>query len=251
MNGIVIKSIAGLREKPARAQSQAVRHAAWGLINRKPRWSLSWRGWLLTLFACAALGGIALFTVYPFLAVTHREPTNVLVVEGWVNQATMRVAANEIRNGSYQQVFTTGCPVEGLGGYVSDYSTAANVGAGLLRNAGVPDELIRPVPSRVSGRDRTYNSAIALKNWLREHTVSVQAVNVLTEGAHARRTRLLFQEALGKDVAVGIISVPSPDYDTNHWWRYSAGVREVLGETIAYVYARFFFWPQHSEKIPE
>lgn len=204
---------------------------------------------MLALFACAAFGTILLLTIYPFLAVTHRESTNVLVVEGWVNRNAMDVAAKEIRNGSYQEVFITGGPVEGLGGYINDYSTAANVGAGLLRKAGVPDELIHPVPSRVSGRDRTYNSALALRNWLREHAVSLRTVNVLTEDAHARRTRLLFQEALGKDVAVGIISVSSPDYDTKRWWRYSEGVREVVGETIAYVYAKFFFWPQHGENV--
>ncbi|MGZ5507333.1 MAG: hypothetical protein ACXWKH_13220, partial [Limisphaerales bacterium] len=53
----------------------------------------------------------------------------------------------------------------------------------------------------------------------------------------------LVREAFGNDVKVGIISVPSPDYDADHWWRYSEGVREVLDETIAYIYAKFFFWP--------
>ena len=28
-------------------------------------------------------------------------------------------------------------------------------------------------------------------------------------------------------------------YERRHWWRVSEGVREVLGETIAYIYARF------------
>ena len=68
-------------------------------------------------------------------------------------------------------------------------------------------------------------------------------MNVLTEEAHARRTWLLFQEALGKDVQVGVISVPNPDYDASHWWLYSDGVRDVIAETIAYIYAKFFFWP--------
>jgi len=68
----------------------------------------------------------------------------------------------------------------------------------------------------------------------------------MTEDMHARRTRLLFEEALGKSITVGIIAVPNPDYDARRWWRYSDGVREVIGESIAYIYARFFFYPSVS-----
>jgi hypothetical protein len=71
-------------------------------------------------------------------------------------------------------------------------------------------------------------------------------MNILTEEAHSRRTWLLFQEAFGRNVQVGIISVPNPDYDTNHWWRYSDGVRDVVGEAIAYIYAKFLFWPGNA-----
>jgi hypothetical protein len=46
---------------------------------------------------------------------------------------------------------------------------------------------------------------------------------------------------------VGIISVPDPDYDASHWWRSSDGVREVLDEGIAYIYAKFFFWPPKAK----
>ena len=54
---------------------------------------------------------------------------------------------------------------------------------------------------------------------------------------------LLYQKALGKNVTVGIIAVSNPDYDPKDWWRYSDGVREVIGESLAYIYARFFFYP--------
>ena len=73
--------------------------------------------------------------------------------------------------------------------------------------------------------------------------MEVTAFNLLTEAAHARRTRLLYQEAFGEGVKIGIIAVPNPDYDAGHWWRYSEGVREVLGESIAYLYAKFLFHP--------
>jgi hypothetical protein len=71
----------------------------------------------------------------------------------------------------------------------------------------------------------------------------VYSINVLTAGAHARRTRLLYQKALGRNVTVGIIAASNPDYNPKQWWRYSDGVREVIGESIAYIYAKFFFYP--------
>ncbi len=233
-------------EKKSEPEKIPVRRAVWGLFDHKPRWSLSWRGKLLFIFAVIVIGTVTFFTIQPFLSVTNRETTSVLVVEGWIHGSAMGDAANEFKTGGYDKVYTTGGPVGGLGGYVSDYSTAASVGAGLLRQAGVPGELVQMVPSRVSGRDRTYASAVALKNWFETNHIAPKAINVLTEGAHARRTRLLFQEAFGKDVKVGIISVPNRDYDPKHWWHYSEGVREVLGESIAYVYARFLFSPSKA-----
>jgi len=44
----------------------------------------------------------------------------------------------------------------------------------------------------------------------------------------------------------GIIAVSNPDYDPKQWWRYSDGVREVTGESIAYIYTKFFFYPSAS-----
>jgi hypothetical protein len=229
----------------------SVRPAAWGLFNRKARWGLSWRGRLIAFLLCIVAGVTTLFTIHPFLSPSHRENTDILVVEGWVNLHIMRVAAEEITAGHYRHVFTTGGPVEGMGGYVNDYNTAASVGAGLLRKVGVSDDILQMVPSRISGRDRTYSSAVALKNWFHEHNVSVHAINVLTEGPHARRTRLLFQKAFGKEVKVGIISVASPDYDSKHWWRCSEGVRQVVGETIAYIYAKLLFSPSKNQDTIE
>jgi hypothetical protein len=136
----------------------------------------------------------------------------------------------------------------GNGGYVSDFNTSASVGAELLKKTGLPGKCIQMVPSHISGRDRTYSSAVALRDWFHEHNATVPSINVLTEGTHARRTQLLFQQAFGSGVTVGIISIPDPDYDAKHWWRTSEGVRDVLDESIAYLYAAIFFHPpeKHS-----
>jgi len=214
-----------------------------GILTRKERWGLSWRGWLILALLAGSNAGLLLFSVQPFLAETHRVNTNLLVVEGWIHEYAIRAAVKEFGDGSYQRVFTTGGPVAGSGGYINDYNTSASVGADLLKKYGLSDESVQMVPSRIMDRDRTYGSAVALRNWFREHNLAVRGINVLTEDVHARRTRLLFHKALGNDINVGIIAVPNPDYDSRHWWRYSAGVKDVVSEVASYMYARLLFYP--------
>ncbi len=216
-----------------------------GIFTRKERWGLSWRGRLTVVLIILLAGWSFLWGIYPFLAVTYRVDAEFLVVEGWVHPLSIHRAVEEFRTGSYQLTFVTGGPVEGMGGYTNDYNTAASVGADLLKGAGLPSRLVQMVPSRVMSRDRTYSSATALRDWFHEHHLSVHGINVVTEGVHARRTRLLFQEAFGDRVLVGVIATSNPDYDTTHWWRYSQGVRDVISETIAYVYARAVWLPVH------
>lgn len=187
--------------------------------------------------------GIWLFGVYPFFAITERVDARVLAMEGWVDLYAVKVAAEEFKAHGYERVFTTGGPVQGMGGYTNDYNTAASVGAGRLRAAGLPANVVQMVPSRMITRDRTYTSAVALRTWCEENKVALTSINVVTADVHARRTRLLFQKALGSSVNVGIISVPHPDYDARRWWKYSQSVRSVMGECIAYAYARLIFVP--------
>jgi uncharacterized SAM-binding protein YcdF (DUF218 family) len=231
------------------ASSGQASQKLWGILRRKERWGFSWRGRLILALLGFLTAVLILLNVQPFLAETRRVNANVLVVEGWIHEYAIRAAEKEFETARYERVFTTGGPVTGIGHYVNDYQTSASVGADLLKNAGVPSHFVQMVPSRVMDRDRTYGSAVALREWLHEHNMLVHSINVLTEDAHARRTRLLFEKALGKNVTVGIIAVPSPDYDARRWWRYSEGVKDVGSEAFAYIYARFFFHPSEPPRI--
>jgi hypothetical protein len=214
-----------------------------GCIVRKERWGVSWAFCLVAASFLFLAVCLLIVNLHSFLAVTHRVDTKILVVEGWTDIYGVTAAVNEFKSGNYDHLLTTGGPVEGMGTSSAIYDTEAWQSAGSLRKAGLPANKVQSVPSVFVGRDRTYNSALALRAWLLTNAPAVDKINVLTEDAHARRTRLLFQEALGPDIQVGIISVPNPDYDATHWWRYSEGVREVIDESIAYLYSKFFFWP--------
>ncbi len=209
----------------SRLAPAAPRRALWGLLDRKERWSLSWRGRLVLASALLLVGALVLKGVYPFLAITHRVNANILVVEGWIHEYAIRAAVKEFQSNQYQRV---------------------SVGADLLKKWGLPDERLEMVPSRVMDRDRTYGSAVALRNWFLDHNMAVSGIDVVTEDVHARRTRLLFQKAFGKDVQVGIIGVANVDYPANRWWHYSQGLKNVVSEFAAYLYARLLFFPSEQ-----
>ena len=215
----------------------------WGLVNRRERLGLSWRGWVLLLLLLAGAAWLVIHHIQPFLAINHRVDSRVLVMEGWGQDFAAQVAVREFRQSDCPKIYTTGSPIIGTNGRTNDLNTYAYLGALALQKAGVPASAIQMVPSHEAGRDRTYSSALALRQWFHTNGIAVTSFNIITEDAHARRTRLLFQKAFGPDVAIGVISIPDPDYEPAHWWRYSEGVRVVLGEAIAWVYAAFFFHP--------
>jgi hypothetical protein len=82
-----------------------------------------------------------------------------------------------------------------------------------------------------------------LRDWIQKREPSVQRINVVAEDTHARRTRVLFQKAFGKDVQVGIIGVANVDYSANQWWHYSEGLKDVVSEFAAYLVRPVFVLP--------
>jgi len=224
-------------------KSEVARTQLFGLLDQKPRWGFSLKGWVVFGLLTFSLAFTAAWTAYPFLAVSHPLPSDTLVVEGWVPRPVISRAAEEVRAGHYAHVFTTGGPVSGSGPYRNEYHTSAHVAYTRLLADGISTNVLHKVPCRVRDRDRTYSAAVALRVWFNEHDYHPKSVNVMTESVHARRSRLLFEKALGPAVEVGILAVPSDDYPAEQWWKYSAGVKEVISEGAAYLYARLFFWP--------
>ena len=203
-----------------------------GFFNRKPRWGLTFKGWLAFLSTILA-GSITVGLFLPsFLATTRPVPCSYLVVEGWIPDYALEQAAAEFKRGSYQKVFCTGGPL-GNGSLLSEFGTHADVAAAMMRKLGVPEDAVISVPAGARNRGRTWASALALKEAIAARNLTVDGVNVVSIGPHARRSRLLFSRALEKKIPVGIISIRSLDYNSR-WWESSQGLRDILGETVGY-----------------
>ena len=214
----------------------------WGLLRRRQCLVPTIRGWFLLALGVAVLGLIAVRTAYPFLAVTDSVPGGVLVVEGWSPDRVLKLAVAEYRQNPYTKLYVTGLPVE-QGTFLTPYTNYAHVGAATLLKLGLGPDDVQAVPCDKIRRDRTYNTALRLKHFLRDHGTAPDRVNLITVGPHARRSRLLFAKAFDHTAQVGIIAAPAADYDARSWWQCSAGVRTVIGEMIAYGYARLLFYP--------
>ena len=214
----------------------------WGLLRRRECLLPTWRGWTLMLIVSALLvigvGG----NLHAFLAITAPVPAEVMVVEGWAPDYAFREAAAEFKRGGYRKVYVTGGSLE-QGSHLSEYQTYATLGAALLARMGLSGDVVQAVPAERVRQDRTHASAVALSVWMRQHNAVPASFNVVSFGAHARRSWVLFAKVFSGTTKVGVISVEDRDYDSKRWWRASQGVRVVLDELIAYGYARLLFSP--------
>lgn len=213
---------------------------SFGLLRRHEVLLPTLRGWFFLLLMGGVLTFVTVQKLYSFLATTDPVSGGALIVEGWIPDYAYEKVIAEFKQNRYSKLYVTGGLIE-QGWCTSGAMTYAEGGAGIARRKGIPSNFVQAVPAPKVDRDRTYASAVALRNWLLAQGVAPKSYHVMTMGPHARRTRLLFEKALGEGAVVGITAIDDASYDPKHWWNTSAGVRTVVGEAIAYAYVRLFF----------
>jgi hypothetical protein len=212
------------------------------LIKEHTGRRLTWSGrFLVLLLVMGLLIGLGA-TLYPFLAPSAKPHHGLMVVEGWIHDFALDEAVAIYRAGDYTKLICTGVPVE-VGSYIQDYKSYPEMTAARLRKLGVdPAEIVLAI-AEDSRRDRTYAAAVALREAIMAYSIEGTDLHLVTTGPHGRRSRMLFQKALGNDYTIGVTCIEEYAYDQGDWYMCSAGVRDVVGEFIAFTYAKFFFHP--------
>jgi uncharacterized SAM-binding protein YcdF (DUF218 family) len=210
----------------------------WVLCERKVCRTFTLRGWLfllsLAVLASASIGA----ALHPFLAKSQLVQARVLVVEGWLPDYALQQAVTEFRDKGYERLIVIGGSVE-IGASLSEYKTDADVGDAVLKRLGFDTNALIKIPGEYHRRGRTIRAALSVRDYIADGVVPIAALNVVTSGVHARRTKLVYQRTMGSRVRVGVFSVVERSYDPNRWWISSQGVRTVLDEALAYTYALF------------
>jgi uncharacterized SAM-binding protein YcdF (DUF218 family) len=212
------------------------------LIRKYTGWRLTWTGRLLIVLILIGLAIGAGAGLYPFLAPEKPPHEGLMVVEGWIHDFALDEAVALYQSGDYSRIICTGIPVE-TGSYIQDYASYPEMTAARLRKLGVDPEKIVVTVAEETRRDRTYAAAVALRTAFITYNIEETDLHLVTTGPHGRRSRMLFQKALGSDYRIGITCIDEYNYDSGNWYTSSEGVRAVIGELIAYLYAKLFFHP--------
>lgn len=194
------------------------------------------------MLLCIVSGILLAHNLYSFLAAYEPVDARVLVVEGWLTPEELDQAAQTFRQGKYERLITTGGPISGWPGLYAD-SDYASIAADYLANHGVKLEFITAVPAPKSAQERTFLSAVMLREYAKKTGFPLDAVDIISAGPHARRTRLLFQMALGEKIRVGIMAAQPSGFEPETWWKSSMGVETMVFQALGYVWIKCCFWP--------
>lgn len=210
------------------------------LCRKTQIWLPTIWGWLIFLIIICVSCVFVVRNIYPFLAPNDPVRAQILVVEGWLSPQELYQAVKIFKMGGYTLVATTGGPTDWPETKYSNYAARA---ADYLAQHGVPSDVILVVPAPPSAQERTFLSAVMLRESARRLGLKLDAINLFSSGAHARRSRLLFKMALGSEVRIGVLTARPEDYNPDAWWRTSKGVESIVFQSIGLIWVKFCFWP--------
>lgn len=125
----------------------------------------------------------------------------------------------------------------------TDFRSESEKAVAYLQSQGIADSLLTLITTPNIEYDRTYATAVAVAQWLKAHPDVPPVVHVFSKGVHARRSWLMYQEALGNDRNVGVIACRRKSRNENNWWETPGSRSYVMVQIAKYLYAKFFFWP--------
>lgn len=211
------------------------------LWQRREVWRLTWLGRLIAAAVCLLVLWAIAPAMYRGLAVSRPLPAaDYVLFEGWLSDSDLAAALRHPAVGAGAPLVTTGGPIEHGGVLLPEYPDWARFARARLIALGAAPERVVAAPAGPTVRDRTYTAALAVRAFFRERGVQRARINLITRGAHARRSAMLYRHALGSGFEIGTIALPE-GFAAHDWWRSSNGFRSVIYEWLALVYTRVFF----------
>jgi len=220
------------------------------LFRKRPIWFPTLWGSLLILLLLI-LGSLYFLKQLAVILAPNQPAADrtYLVVEGWQDENSLLSALAMFHAEEYQYMITTGGPNDR---FVNPaHASYAEQAGDFMLTQGLSAEQLIVIPAPESAQERTYLSAVMVRDWFTLHGVTLTELNVHTSHVHARRTRSLYQQAF-PDVNVGIYAAAPHNFELKQWWKSSDGAKSVITELIGNFWVACCFQPgepgSHYEK---
>ncbi len=182
-----------------------------------------------------------------FLSPIQLVNARVAMVEGWMSPPRLDEIYDKLNAGDYELIIATGGKIESSF-HQESVETYAERTRDYLIGRGVDPSNIIALPAPVARVNRTYFSATFVREWLQEHNIQINALNLYSAYCHSRRTRYLYRQAFaGQNVEMGIYAALKGRHKLAGWWKQSGSAKIVVSEVAGLVKAAFFFDPSVIE----
>ncbi len=188
-----------------------------------------------------------------FLSPNDLKDARIAVVEGWLQPAMLSKVTADIKRKNYELIVTTGGGIEESFYNIDEMSFAERTKQYLIAS-GIDAKHVVALPAPYAKVDRTYYSAVLVRDWLVRNNYDFSAVNVYSGYAHGYRTRYLYQTAFKyasnhteKNTQFGVYSALGVQSKLEGWWQESQSAKIVVGELAGLLKAWLWFDPEKIE----
>ncbi len=220
------------------------------LFKQRQLWVPTLWGLLIIVTITMTMVMLTLKNMALFLAQNEALPSHYLIVEGWVSEPSLLQALQTFKNDEYDFIVTTGGPETRE--IKPEYNSYAEKAAAFIISVGFDQNKLIVIPTPASAQDRTYLSAVMVRDWCSANHIDIKTLTVFSSDVHARRTRMLYQQAFGENTEIGIIAGEPNGFELEHWWRTSEGAKAVLTESAGLLWTLCCFTSgehgSHQEK---
>lgn len=220
------------------------------LFKRRQIWLPTLWGLIIFIVVLSTLSGLIFRNIAYFLAQQQAINGDILVIEGWLAEPALLTAIDHYKKGNYQLIITTGGPDNRQ--INPEHKTYAEKASAFLLKQGINKTKLVTIPTPESAQDRTYLSAVMVRDWLVTNQQKPYNIDLFSGDVHARRSYQLYKMAFAEKTNIGIIAATPNNFSLKYWWRTSEGAKSVLAETAGLVWINCCFSPgsyrSHQEK---
>ena len=207
-------------------------------------------GWLLILVTIGLVVGFVFRNMAVFLTVNEPLGAEHLVIDGWLNKEGLDQGLAYFETQNFSKLVVVGGPItDEFHGIDESYAERA---AGYLLEQGLPQQRIAIVNVPYSAQDRTFLSAVMVREWFKQQGISLNRLDIFSSSVHTRRSRDLYRLAFGDQIEIGITASEPRDFTPAHWWKSNDNGKGVAVEFAGWFLVKCCFYPgapgSHLEK---